>query len=95
MECVQASGALNIGISRVIKKVGLTRGNLILVVLFYIFAFLGGFLGFIEGTLPFIPIAISIAIGLGYDSLVGVAIAMVGSIIGFPVYRRTSDLFGH
>lgn len=83
MECVQASGALNIGISRVIKKVGLTRGNLILVVLFYIFAFLGGFLGFIEGTLPFIPIAISIAIGLGYDSLVGVAIAMVGSIMGF------------
>lgn len=83
MECVQASGALNIGISRVIKNVGLKRGNLILVVLFYIFAFLGGFLGFIEGTLPFIPIAISIAIGLGYDSVVGVAIAMVGSIIGF------------
>lgn len=83
MECVQNSGALNIGISRIIKKVGLTRGNLILVVLFYIFAFMGGFLGFIEGTLPFIPIAISIAIGLGYDSVVGVAIAMVGSIMGF------------
>ncbi|MBQ7795833.1 MAG: YfcC family protein [Lachnospiraceae bacterium] len=83
MECVQASGALNIGISRVIKKVGLARGNFILVVLFYIFAFLGGFLGFIEGALPFIPIAISIAIGLGYDSVVGVAIAMVGSIMGF------------
>ena len=83
MECVQASEALNIGISRVIRKVGLSRGNLILVVLFYIFAFMGGFLGFIEGTMPFIPIAISIAIGLGYDSMVGVAIAMVGSIIGF------------
>ena len=83
MECVQASEALNIGISRVIKKVGLSRGNLILIVLFYIFAFMGGFLGFIEGTMPFIPIAISIAIGLGYDSMVGVAIAMVGSIIGF------------
>lgn len=83
MECVQESGALNIGISRVIKKLGLEKGNLILIVLFYIFAFLGGFLGFIEGTLPFIPIAISIAIGLGYDSVVGVAIAMVGSIMGF------------
>lgn len=83
MECVQESGALNIGISRVIKKVGMKRGNLILIILFYIFAFMGGFLGFVEGAMPFIPIAISIAIGLGYDSLVGVAIAMVGSITGF------------
>ena len=83
LECIQASGALNIGISRVIKKVGLSRGNLILVFLFYIFALMGGFLGFIEGSIPFIPIAISIAVGLGYDSIVGVAIAIVGAIAGF------------
>lgn len=83
LECIQASGALNVGISRVIKKVGLTRGNLILVFLFYIFALMGGFLGFIEGSIPFIPIAISIAIGLGYDSIVGVSIAIVGAISGF------------
>lgn len=83
LECIQASGALNVGISRVIKKVGLSRGNLILIFLFYIFALMGGFLGFIEGSIPFIPIAISIAIGLGYDSIVGVAIAIVGAISGF------------
>lgn len=83
LECIQASGAMNIGIARVIKKVGLSRGNFILVFLFYIFALMGGFLGFIEGSIPFIPIAISIAIGLGYDSIVGVAVAIVGAIAGF------------
>lgn len=83
LECIQASGALNIGISRIIKKVGLSRGNVILIFLFYVFAAMGGFLGFIEGSIPFIPIAISIAVGLGYDSIVGVAIAIVGAIAGF------------
>ena len=83
MECIQSSGAINIGITRVIKKVGTRKGNIILVFLFYVFALMGGFLGFIEGSIPFIPIAISIAISLGYDSIVGVAIAMVGAITGF------------
>ena len=83
LECIQASGAMNVGIARTIKKVGIAKGNLILVILFYVFALMGGFLGFIEGSIPFIPIAISIAIGLGYDSIVGVAIAIVGAIAGF------------
>ena len=83
LECIQGSGALNIGISRIIQKLGVKYGNVILIVLFYIFALLGGFLGFIEGSIPFIPIAISIAIALGYDSVVGVAIAIVGAVSGF------------
>lgn len=83
LECITVSGAMNIGISRVIKKAGTTCGNLILVFLFYVFAFMGGFLGFVEGSIPFIPIAISIAVGLGYDPLVGVAISIVGAISGF------------
>lgn len=83
LECIQVSGAMNIGIARVIKKIGTSKGNLILVFLFYAFALMGGFLGFIEFSIPFIPIAISIAIGLGYDPIVGVAIAIVGAISGF------------
>lgn len=83
LECIQASGAMNVGIARVIKKMGTGKGNLILVFLFYVFALMGGFLGFIEGSIPFIPIAISIAIGLGYDPIVGVATAIIGAISGF------------
>lgn len=83
MEVLQLSGAINIGISRSIRRIGIARGNIILVFLFYIFALMGGFLGFIEGSIPFIPIAISIAVALGYDTVVGVAIAVVGAIAGF------------
>lgn len=83
LSCVQASGALNIGISHVIKKIGIRRGDLILILLFYVFALMGGFLGFIETSLPFMPIVISLALAFGYDSLVGIAIAYVGTVSGF------------
>lgn len=83
LECIQKAGALNVGIARVIKKVGMKKGNLILIFLFYIFALMGGFMGFIEGSIPFIPIAISIAVGLGYDPIVGVGTAILGAISGF------------
>lgn len=83
LELIQNSGAINVGISKMIEKVGLSKGNLILIFLYYVFALMGAFLGLIEGSIPFIPIAISIAIGLGYDSIVGVAIAMIGAISGF------------
>ena len=83
LECVQASDALNIGISRLIKKAGAGRGDFVLVVLFYVFALMGGFMGLIEGSIPFMPIAVSIALGLGYDSIAGVAVAIVGAIAGF------------
>ena len=83
MEVIQKTGAINVGISRMIKTIGVKRGDLVLVVMFYLFAVLGGFLGFVEGSIPFFPIAISIALALGYDPLVGAAISMVGACSGF------------
>lgn len=80
---IQETGALNIGISKAISKLGNKGGNLVLVLIFCIFASLGGFLGFIEASIPFIPLAISIAVGLGYDSITGVAVALLGAMIGF------------
>ncbi|MDR2137616.1 MAG: AbgT family transporter [Synergistaceae bacterium] len=80
---VQETGALNIGIAKMIKKVGTQGGDWILAILFMVFALMGAFLGFIEGSIPFIPLAISIAVGLGYDSIVGVGVAMLGALAGF------------
>ena len=79
LEVIQKTGALNVGISRMIKKVGTKRGDLILVIMFYMFAVLGGFVGFVEGCIPFWPLAISISLALGYDAIVGVAISMIGA----------------
>lgn len=83
MGCITKSGALNIGIARLIDRLGKERGDIILVFLYVIFTLMGGFLGLIEGAIPFMPLAISIAVGLGYDTIVGVAIAIVGGIAGF------------
>ena len=83
LEVIQKTGALNVGISRMIKKVGTKRGDLILVIMFYMFAVLGGFVGFVEGCIPFWPLAISISLALGYDAIVGVAISMIGACSGY------------
>ena len=83
VEVVSATGAIDLGISRMVKKFGVKHGDLILVALFYVFSALGCWLGWIENSLPFYPIAISIALALGYDSLVGVAISFGGAVSGF------------
>lgn len=83
IEVIQATGALNIGISKGISRFHKKGGDLALIFLFIIFSTLGGFMGFGEASLPFYPIAIAIAVGLGYDSLTGVAIAFLGSMVGF------------
>ena len=83
MEVVSKSGALHIGISKVISNLNQKSGDLVLVFLFSIFSVFGGFMGFGEATIPFFPIAIAISVALGYDSMVGVGVALIGCMMGF------------
>lgn len=83
IEVLQRTGAINVGIARLIQKIGIHRGNIILILMFYLFAAMGAFLGFVEGAIPFMPIAIAVSVGLGYDSVVGIGISLVGAITGF------------
>lgn len=83
IEVISYTQAINVGVSRLVKKLGIEKGNIVLVAMYYIFAVLGGFLGFVEGSIPFFPIAISISIALGYDGLVGASICLVGAVSGF------------
>lgn len=82
IQVVTYSGAFDASVSKIVKVFG-SKGNIILVVIFLFFAFLGGFLGFAEGAIPFVPLAIAIALGLGYDRIVGVSIAIVGGTVAF------------
>ncbi|SHJ48317.1 Uncharacterized membrane protein YfcC, ion transporter superfamily [Dethiosulfatibacter aminovorans DSM 17477] len=82
IQVVTYAGAFDAFVSRIVKVFG-KKGDIIIVVLFGFFAFLGGFLGFAEGAIPFVPLAIAIALGLGYDRIVGVSLAIVGGIVGF------------
>ncbi|MEG1932650.1 MAG: hypothetical protein RR075_06030, partial [Pygmaiobacter sp.] len=83
MEVVTKTGALNIGISKAIVRLNKKSGELVLAFLFLIFSALGGFMGFGEAAIPFFPIAVAISVALGYDSMVGVGIALVGCMMGF------------
>lgn len=83
MALITKSGALNLAIVRLIDHLGEEGGDLILIFLYTVFTLMGGFMGLIEGAIPFMPLAIAVSVGLGYDSIVGVAIAIVGGIAGF------------
>lgn len=83
MEVVTKSGALHIGISKAVSKLNRKSGDLVLVFLFVIFSILGGFMGFGEAAIPFFPIAVAISVALGYDSMVGVGVTLVGCMMGF------------
>jgi uncharacterized ion transporter superfamily protein YfcC len=78
-----ASGAFHglvAGLMRVLK--GKARAAIIPIFL-AVFGLAASTIGVFEESLPFIPIFVGIAIGLGYDALVGLAIVAVGVGAGY------------
>lgn len=81
-EIVNATGALNAGIFAAINKLK-GQENIVIVAMTLLFSIIGGFLGWAEGMLMFIPLTISITRAMGYDSLLGVGIVLLGGGAGF------------
>ncbi len=79
---VAGTGAIEAGINLVVRRVGKYQ-NAVVPVLTLIFAIGGGSFGMAEETLPFLPALVVLSRSLGYDSLVGGAIALVGANAGF------------
>jgi uncharacterized ion transporter superfamily protein YfcC len=79
---VAATGAIEAGIHLVVRRVGGFRGAVV-PVLTLVFALGGGSFGMAEETLPFLPALVLLSRSLGYDSIVGGAIALVGAGAGF------------
>ncbi len=52
-------------------------------VLMVVFSLAGGVYGMAEESIPFVLIFIPLAMSLGYDSIVGVAIPFIGAAVGF------------
>ncbi|HYE83451.1 MAG TPA: AbgT family transporter [Clostridia bacterium] len=76
-------GAINSGISTLVHKFGKSSQTLLLVVLITVFSAIGGFLGWIETLIPFIPLVIATVLALGYDSMTAVAVCILGTMGGF------------
>lgn len=78
---VDATGAISAGVHSLLSKCkGMDTYILIFVV--FLFAFFGA-IGMAEGAVAFIPLAVSIALGMGYDRMVGAAAGMLGLSAGF------------
>lgn len=78
---VEASGAIGAGIHKILE-VSEGKETIIIAVLTLIFATLGA-IGFGEGGLPFIPLAVAVVTAMGYDKITGMATAMGGMAVGF------------
>ena len=79
---LQATGALDAAIAGVVAASG-GRGRLVLPLLTLLFAVGGGTIGMAEETLPFLPGLVLLARRLGYDEVIGGAIALAGAGAGF------------
>lgn len=83
LEIYNKTGAITSGISSMVNKFGKSSHTALLVILIWVFSAIGGFLGWIETLIPFIPLVIAVILALGYDSLTAVAVCVVGTMGGF------------
>ncbi len=79
---VNKTGAIHRGIAS-LTKVLVGKERLIIPIMMLVFALGAGMLGLIEEFLPFIPIMVLLCLGLGFDSLTGAGIVLIGAGAGF------------
>lgn len=79
---LQATGALEAGIGAVVRASG-GRAERVLPALVVLFSLGGATIGMAEETLPFLPALVLLARRLGYDEVIGGAIALAGAGAGF------------
>jgi uncharacterized ion transporter superfamily protein YfcC len=78
---LEKSGAIAAGIHRLLR-VAAGKEKMIICVLLTLFAVMGT-IGFGEGGIPFIPLAMAVVIGMGYDRITAFATSTIGLAIGF------------
>lgn len=83
LEIYKKTGAIDTGISSLVSRFGQSSQTLLLVTLITVFSAIGGFLGWIEVLIPFVPLVVAIILALGYDSVTAVAVVIIGAMGGF------------
>ena len=81
IQIINKTGAFSAGIQSMIRA---ARGKgLIMVVLFFTLFTALGVIGYLDALYPFYPIIISLFITLGYDKMVGTAVILLSTAVGF------------
>ena len=83
LEIYKRTGAIDSGITSMMNKFGKSSQSMLLVVLIVVFSAIGGFLGWIEVLIPFVPLVVAVVLALGYDSMTAVAVVIVSTMGGF------------
>lgn len=79
---MQATGAIDVGMGTVVKKMA-GKETLLIPVVMFIFSLGGAFIANAEEVLAFMPLMVSICIAMGFDSITGTAILLLGAGAGF------------
>lgn len=83
IEVYKQTGTLDKAVAGVLAKSDSMGSEKILCAIMLVFGCLGGFLGWNEQIVPFIPIVISLCLALGYDLMTGVACSAMVDMISF------------
>jgi len=83
LEIYKQTGAIDAGINVMVRKFGKNSSTLLLVLMIVVFSIMGGFMGWVEVLIPFCPLVVAVVLALGYDSIVAVAVVIVGCMAGF------------
>ncbi|MGI6574844.1 MAG: YfcC family protein [bacterium] len=83
VEIINSTGALEAGVGVTIKKFG--RDRKAITALIFVLTYLFGFLGFwgLESRIPFVPVGVTIALGLGLDVMSAAGVVIGGVFVGF------------
>ncbi|MCG3089903.1 YfcC family protein [Sporosarcina cyprini] len=79
---LHATGAISAAVGTISKKMS-GREYWLIPILMTFFALSGAMLGLAEETIPYITILVPLMVLIGYDSLVGAAIVLLGTSAGF------------
>lgn len=83
LEIYKKTGAIDTAISTLVRRFGKKSNFLLLITLIVVFSVIGGWMGWVETIIPFIPLVVSVVLALGFDSLTAVAVCIVGTMGGF------------
>ncbi len=84
IEIITRTGAMQSGVARLMKYLH-GHDSILLVTCMIVFSFIGGFVGWAEGMLMFVPICAALTSALGYDALVAVGITTVTATAAFTM----------
>lgn len=85
IEIYKRSGAINKLVTALLSKSDKFGSERILSLIMLMFGCLGGFLGWNEQIVPFIPIIISLCLAMGYDVMTAIAASAMVDMISFSV----------